>query len=360
MKWSGESEYRLRNMGKAALILVVGFAVLVGIVGTSINERTTEAQKASMNVYEAAQARNIAKSAQEISVFALSADSTLTGQYTIRNVLGGYATVTIAEKVPGSRAVLILGATGKYGLASRGLAAELADTAIYVPPVTGAVGISFRSRAKIKMNKNTYIDGNNYDLDGNPSTAFAPVSGMSLGHPDQLADLDYKPKDVKIKGKGSVEPDIEVKVTQRDYYAWAMKLAAKADVTYRGKDISKKDVPTLGTPTHPQITYVDGKTRFNDEVNGVGILVVNGKCEFKKTIDFTGLIIAVADSLHSEKTGFGGKGSQIIGAVMVAGKKTDVKFGDIDILFSGEAVKRAMFLAGQRMPRSYVMQNVWE
>jgi hypothetical protein len=347
-------------MGKAALILVVGFAVLVGIVGTSITERTTEAQKASMGAYEATQARNIAKSAQDITTYALRVDSTLTGQYTIRNLLGGNAAVSIAEKNPGDRSVLILNATGKYGLASRDVSGEMVDTIRYAPPVTGAVGIAFRSRAKIKMNKNTFIDGNNHDLDGNPSASYAAVSGISLGHPDQLANLDYNPKDVKIKGKGSVEPDIDVYVTQRDYYAWAMRLAAGADVKFKGKQISKKDIPTLGTVTDPQITYVDGNTRFNDEVIGAGILIVNGKCEFKKTIDFVGLIIAVGDSIHSEKTGFGGKGSQIIGAVMVAGKKTDAKFGDIDIFYSGEAVRRAMFLAGERIPRSYVLQNVWE
>lgn len=347
-------------MGRASLILVVGFAVLVGIVGRSINQRTTDAQKASMSVYEQAQAHNIVRSAQDITLFALRVNPTLTGKYSIKQILAGDATVQIAEKVPGDRSVLSLNASGKYGYASRELASELVDTIKFVPPVTGAVGISFRSRAKLKMNKNTYIDGNNHDLDGNPTTTCASVSGLSLGHPDQLPDLDYKPKDVKIKGKGLVEPDIEVQAPQRDYYDWAMKIAAHADLTFKGKEISKMDVPTLGTSANPLITYVDGKTKFKDEVEGFGILIVNGKCEFKKTINFTGLIFAVGDSVTSEKTGFGGKGSQILGAVMVAGKKTDVKTGDIDILFSCEAVQRALELVKGRTPPYYIVQNVWE
>lgn len=340
-------------MGKISMIVVIGFAVIIGIIGTAMNMRTKDAQKNNVGMYEQAQARNVAKSATDIYTRELKKNPDLNGTYSL-NLMGGSATVVVSEKPPGQRKKLGLSTSGTYGNATKTIGLDASKPDLPSPPITGALGVSYLSKAKIKLEKGANIDGNNYGLDGSPNNAYAAIAGLSLGHPDQLADLDYKPKDAKIKGKGVVEPNIEVQTPQPDYYDWAMKLAEGADVTYNAKDV--KTVETLGTIANPQVTFVKGNTKFNENVSGAGILIVDGNCKFNKTIDFVGLIFAVGDSLDSEKATMG-KGSSLIGAMMVAGKKTSVKIGDADLLYSAEAVNQMLGLVPSRMPQGYVFSN---
>lgn len=340
-------------MGKMSLILVVGLAVILGITGTTMLKRGSQSRENNMALYERAQARNVAKGSIEIGKRQLRSDPSLNGNFTY-NILGGKAFLSVKEKIPGKRDILLMKTVGTYGNASTiiGLTATKGD--LPAPPVTGALGVSYLSKAKINLGKGAYLDGNNHDVNGLRSAAYGDIAGLSLGHPDHYDGLDYKPKDVKIKGKGDVDPNIEVQTPQPDYYDWAMELAKGADVTYNGRDV--KTVETLGTLANPQVTYVKGKTKFNEEVTGAGILIVDGTCKFSKSVEFTGLIFAVGDSLMSEKATMG-KGSTLIGAMMVAGKKTHVKIGDADLLYSAEAVNRMLGLVRGHMAEGYVFTN---
>lgn len=340
-------------MGKISMIVVVGFAVIIGVVGTSMNRRTSDAQKANVSVYERTQARNVAKSATDIYKRQLLKNPNLNGTFSFA-VMGGNATVVVNEKTPGNRNKLGLSTNGTYGSATRTIGLDASKPDLPPPQITGALGISYLSKAKIKLNKGANIDGNNYGLDGIANNAFPAIAGLSLGHPDQLVGLDYTPKDVKIKGKGVVEPNIEVQTPQPDYYNWAMTLAKGADVTYSSRDV--KNIATLGTLANPQVTYVEGNTKFNENVSGAGILIVDGNCKFNKAFNFVGLVFAIGDSLESEKASMG-KGSKLIGAMMVAGKKTSVKIGDADILYSAAAVNQMLGLVPSRMPKGYAFSN---
>jgi hypothetical protein len=340
-------------MGKLSLVVVIGFATIVGIVGTSMNKRTRDAHRNNASLYEKTQARNIAKSGAQIYARKLKENPDYSGTLNL-SLNGGQVTVGTTEKVPGKRDKLGLSSDATYGGATYGINADAIDDISTFPTATGALGISYLSKAKIKLGKGANIDGNNYGLNGIASSAFPAVAGLSLGHPDQTSGLDYKPKDVTIKGKGAVDPNIEIQAPQLDYYAWAMKLAQGADVVYNSRDV--KSVETLGTLADPQVTYVKGHTKFNEQITGAGVLIIDGSCKFNKTIDFVGLVFVVGDSLTSEKATMG-KGSSIIGAMMVAGKKTSVTIGDADLLYSAEAVNQGLGLVASHMPRGYVFSN---
>jgi hypothetical protein len=228
-----------------------------------------------------------------------------------------------------------------------------------MPKITGALGVSFLSRAKMKLGKDTDIDGNNHDLSGNPDASSAAIAGISLGHPDQLADLNYKLKDVKIKGKGIVEPNIDVQIPQPDYYDWAMQLARRADAVYSGRDVSRVD--TLGTLTQPKITYIKGNTRFNEDVTGAGILIVEGNLTIKKSFDFAGIVLAVGNDMESEKVKIGKKSdTRILGALMVAGRKCNIKTGSFDLWYSNAAVAKAVGLVQSHTRSGYRFSNARE
>ncbi len=340
-------------MGKLSAIIVIGFAVIVGIIGVTMSKRAHDSQKNSVSFYEKAQARNISKSATQMFMRELRKNPDLTGTFGL-DILGGSADVTVQEKTRGKRDSLRLHTVARYGTASHkvDLDATMGDDS--APRVTGALGVSYLSKAKLNFGKGTNIDGRSHNIAGDLDNAYADIAGLSLGHPEQLLNLEYKPKDVKIKGKGIVEPNIEVQTPQPDYYKWALRLAEGADVVYNGRDV--KTVETLGSISHPQVTYIRGKTKFNENVTGAGILIVDGSCKFNKYFEFVGLVFVVGDSLSSEKASLG-KGSKIIGAMMVAGKKTHVKTGDVDILYSRQAVNSAIGLVESHMSRKYVYAN---
>lgn len=340
-------------MGKLTVILVAGLTFIVATVGVILMKKNTDAHERGMKKFEQAQAQNVTKSAGAIVRQELRKNKDLAGtrQY---NLLGGQGTVVISEKNPGDRQLLGLAMKGKYGAVQRQASIEATSPEAAAPTITGALGVSYLSKAKLNFGKGTVIDGNNHNPDGTVNASVSAIAGLSLGHPDQMNDLNYKPKDAKIKGKGSVEPNIEVQQPQPDYYEWAMRLALGADVTFNAKDV--KNVAVLGTPDQPQVTYVKGNTKFNETACGAGILIIDGNCKFNKRFEFVGLVFVVGDSLTNEKATMG-KGSSITGAMMVAGKKTQVKTGDVDILYSDAAVRRGLGLVESHMTRAYTYSN---
>ena len=340
-------------MGKLSMIIVVGFGIIVGIIGTTMSKRTVGVQKDQMGFYDRVQARNIAKSSSDIYARKIKNDPNLKGTFTF-NLLGGSSTVVVSEKTPGNRNRLGMNTQGSFGSAVKTLDLDANKGALMSPPVTGALGVSYLSKAEFQFGMGTNIDGNNHNTAGTLDNSSPAIAGLSLGHPDQQSHLNYKPKDVRIRGKGVVDPNIEIQTPQQDYYYWAMQLAKGADVVYKSKEV--KTVATLGTVANPQVTYVKGNTRFNEKITGAGILIVDGNCRINKTIDFVGLLFVVADSLSSEKSNMG-SGSSITGAMMVAGKRTSVKTGDVDILYSASAINQALSLVPSHMPQNYVFSN---
>jgi hypothetical protein len=347
-------------MGKIAAIMVVGFAAIVGIVKISMSKRADDTHRDNFAYYDKVQSNNISKSALELYKRKLRENPDLSGTIQVENILGGSANITIAEKFTGNRNRLALTVAGSYGSQQSNSSVDAeADSLLPMPRITGALGVSFLSRAKLKLGKDTEIDGNNHDLNGDPDTSISGVAGISLGHPDQLADLDYKPKDVKIKGKGVVDPNVEVQIPQPDYYDWAMQLARRADAIYTNQEVAHVD--TLGTLAHPKVTYIKGNTKFNEDISGAGILIVEGNLTIKKRFDFVGIVLAVGDEMDNEKVKIGKKSdTHILGALMVAGRKCKVKTGSFEVKYSNAAIGKAIGLVQSHNRSRYRFTNARE
>jgi len=337
-------------MGKLSMVVVIGFAAIVGIVGTTLNRRTSEAQNNNSSVYEKAQARNIAKSGAEIYVRKLREDPNYSRTLNF-GMDDGFVTVGANEKVTGKRDRLGMVSKATYGNSSYSITVDATDDNSLQPRVDGALCISYLSRAMVKLDKKAEVNGNNHDLDGNPSGMFPAVAGISIGHPDQIPNLEYDASAVAIIGKGIADPNIETQAPQKDYYKWVMNLSRYSDVTY----VSQKfvGISTFGTVASPQITYLKGVTSFVGDFSGAGILILDGKVNFKK-IDYKGVILAVGDSIRPELLSIKGR---VIGAILMSGKRTHFKSGELELLYSKAAVDMAFGLVASRLPRRYAFSN---
>src|SRR5947207_2346219 len=84
-------------MGKASIIIVLGFAVSLGILSRAITGRLSEAVDKSANYFEKTRAKNIASSAAEIYLRKLQSDSASFGTFWEPSLMDGQATVTITN-----------------------------------------------------------------------------------------------------------------------------------------------------------------------------------------------------------------------------------------------------------------------
>src|SRR5437867_13297369 len=90
-------------MGRTALIVVMGFGVLLSIMSRAITGRTSEAGQHAVSYYGKTMAKNIASSAAEICLREIE-DSAgnakpYLGTYTYASLLGGSAKITVTNIV---------------------------------------------------------------------------------------------------------------------------------------------------------------------------------------------------------------------------------------------------------------------
>jgi hypothetical protein len=102
-----------------------------------------------------------------------------------------------------------------------------------------------------------------------------------------------------IVGSGG-EPSVQSVITGMDWTQYALDVESNPDIIINSStDLSK--ISNLGTKTNPKTTFVNGDIHFNSNLEGCGILVVNGNLRINGNFTYRGLIIAYKDSksLHN-------------------------------------------------------------
>ncbi len=108
----------------------------------------------------------------------------------------------------------------------------------------------------------------------------------------------------------------------------------------------------LGTESSPQITYIYGpnckgcnRAKFDGKVSGAGVLIIEGKAEFKSDFEFHGLIISVAPGdidPDEAEIKFQWKGnSKLFGGLMLGPNQDKLQFDikdNAEILYSSQAL----------------------
>ena len=354
-------------MGKMALILVMGFAVTLGIATRSIVGRLGEAVDNSSRYYDKTYAKNIASSAAEIYIRRLKTGAVGPGHYH-DSFMGGQDSVIITQISAGkSPDTLKMVTVGKYDreYIGGGIYKSVTDTIVNIvignltinpPNVTGAITVSYGTKAGIKAGFGDTISGYNHDLTGKLDTnSCATVAGISYG---SRYDSTYSNvSSAKVVGKGPISPDVEYNPFQPNYDSLANQLISLKDTTLTS-DVNSPT--TLGTLAKPMITYSPNAIKFNSTVTGAGILIISGDLNIKGSFKFTGLIIVLTSGKNEAKINCAaGTGSFIDGAVIEAGTDSKVNIGGaINILYSCQAISLAF--SEPKLQGNYIVASWWE
>src|SRR5437867_1263625 len=199
-------------MGRMAIILVMGFAVMLAYASRSVTSRVSEAVENSTSYYDKTMAKDIASSASEIYVRKLKlGDASSNHSYTISSIMGGNAQVKIdsvdknASAKPDSSLMTSIG----IFLDQRDTVINLVagNIAVNPPPVSGSVGVSYGTKAGIKAGSGDTISGYNHDLTGKLDTnTCASVDGITYGN---MYDTTYSGlTGAKVTGKANITPDL--------------------------------------------------------------------------------------------------------------------------------------------------------
>src|SRR5690606_36097344 len=144
-----------------------------------------------------------------------------------------------------------------------------------------------------------------------------------------------------IKGSADIlgyggEPSVHTVTNEIDWADYALDVESNPDIIINtSTDLSK--IANLGTVTSPKTTFVNGDIHFNSNLEGCGILVVNGNLKINGNFTYRALIIAYRDSKIT--TEFNGNG-KVYGAMVIAGESADLEIanGTFDCLYSQDAL----------------------
>ena len=216
------------------------------------------------------------------------------------------------------------------------------------PKITGA-GFSVNGNDHNSLSKNA--NGTGDDVNG-----IAVVNEESLDSwMDYYSGPGMGPKAKKITGSGGGEPDIVNVGEVLDPEEIAEQYRNMATLVFNESHISSSYDPynndeTWGTPTDPEVVWVQNDVHINGNVTGTGVLVIDGNFKVNGNFTWEGLVIVMGDFT------VGSGSAEIWGAMLVAsiGATVNVDIGgSFDMRFSTEALA---YLGNQ----FFVFHNTWE
>ena len=179
-------------MGKSALIVVIGFSVIMGQMLLGINDRTVSLSESITQHYNGVIARNVASSGANIALSKLARDPSWRGSISPTAFAGGYFSITVAD------------VAGEIEITSNGSTADTVSTVIVnliQAPGTWSFGL-FAGGQKIELNKGGtgIINGDIYSngsIDINYSDY--TVNGTVTGNAGIIDPPVIEPKAAKIE-----------------------------------------------------------------------------------------------------------------------------------------------------------------
>ena len=293
-------------MGRAALLIVVGLAVLYSYLQMGFHQKESQMTEQVVVYGSETRARNIAGAATELALEQLAADYFWETGWTDRPLLGGQADVTIADQSTDSTLELnqrwvTASATYNQRTVNTVALVTLPDS---VPTVPGAFGI-------YTENFNANYGGNSFEIDGHdtrppsmgggpghsgPEPALPGITVPSASAYTEATDFTNGNQADNVKGAHGDFPGHPSVATNPDLTYSALEkyidsYIATADQTFTGNFTI--DGGTLGTPSNPQVTVLDGDGEVAGNTSGAGILVItqDRDVDFAGTFDFEGLVI---------------------------------------------------------------------
>ena len=328
-------------MGKAIIIVLIGFSAITSFFILKLNANSKEGLKTTVDHFENTQARLIANSGVEIYLEKMRRDKTLKGTFDNQSLMDGSYDINIS----GPDSLLTITSTGHFGNTVHQTIVKATRDPVDLPPSLGAMYV-VSDVLDLQLNGNLNIDGNDTNIDGSPGPE-PSLPGVVLDEPSDSAYFinNIKPKIANdIEGFGG-SPSVYSTHDATDWEAVAMNLIFSADLTISSGTYSTG--VTFGTPTDPLITYMHGDIVLSGTCSGDGILIVNGNLEMSGDFNFRGIILVWDKSVINCKiTGNGG----IWGSTILVGSDVDIHAtGNSDFFYSSEAINKAqLYLKSSR------------
>jgi len=337
-------------MGKSILIIVLGMSVIVGFFILKLSANSKENLSTTVNMFEQTQARLIANSGVEVYLEKLKADMSMKGNtYYNNSLFGGSYDIHIAG--PDS-AVMVTSTSTFMGTTHKTVVVAAADRLPFFP-VPGAMYIAADAVSNVSISGNITVDGNDHDINGNLKTGGDVLPGIAVDNPADVAKIKSSIKgSADILGQGG-KPSVYSVTNGIDWREYAKDVESNPDIILN----STTTLPSnLGTVASPKTTFVNGDIHFNSNLEGCGILVVNGNLRINGTFTYRGLVIAYKDSEIQTQLNGNGK---IYGGMIIAGTSANLAIsnGNFKCLYSEEAL---LHIAGMLKTKRFRILSWYE
>jgi hypothetical protein len=331
-------------MGRLALIIVLALSMTVGIIGYSLNKSKTGLVENVAGFDKYANARNIAHTGVNMLLRRLDRNDTsiINPMYRLQtplmvvNVASGLCSVTVKLTNPSFLDTIDVWSKSRFMDTTRTMNVRLNRQPVPFPGIGEAAGLRVPNVA-FQMNGSPSIDGHNHDINGNP-LAPGPNDKPGVGvitPADTATVLAYASK---IDGT----KDVIVDSSMADPSLFVGEYINAADYTYTSGTYGSN--MTWGSVTAPAIVYANGNVKFNGNIEGWGILVVQGDLQLAGTFKFHGLVVAYNDVIIDVQFATGTP--DIIGALLEAGPSGSdfIMKGNSNISYSKDALDKAKYI----------------
>lgn len=334
-------------MGKMAIILTMGLAVIIGFFVLRLNSNARQGLDTTLNMYQYTQARLIANSGVEIYLEKMRKDKNLnSGTITNQKLLDGTYDITIT---PGTNDSITIRSMGHFmGVSNLTIVKAvrepapfpIAPAALYLSTAALAIGTS-------GIKGNITVSGFDHNVDPAKGGKYPPIDTSQHAPnivPGILVDnaSDISKIGSVLGGSNQIDglgiPSILADNQNVDWEAMSNEIAFSADRTLESDSISNKE--TFGTRDKPQITLLNGNVKLLGGMSGAGILVINGDLTIRANFEFEGIIIAYKNSeINLELNG----GATLLGSLIVSGStiNMDVSAGGFKALYCKQALDNA-------------------
>jgi len=321
-------------MGRMILIVVLGFIVIFGYVRSNLNVTAERAIDNASEFAEDIQLSQLTSSALEyaLSIYIQNGNtdttiidsSWLEGSITVSISLQGKDTLNNVDTVFITASSNINGDLDSSDI-------TLVSKSLMIPPITASVGVISESAA-FSFNGNVEIHGQDTNMDG--TTGSSPeLPGITVSNQaDSTALADDYAGTTFIQGTGA-EPSIAVSSdTTTDLSAIVRYFAAIAD-----QSLSNCSSLDEGSESSPTIAHIDGDCSMSGNLEGFGVLVIEGSLTMRGRVSWNGLVIVVGESSME----FDASGTpSIFGALLLGAPTTELSMsGTADLYYSSEAIQ---------------------
>ena len=321
-------------MGKGLLIVALGMSVIISFFILKLNANSKENLSTTVNMFEQTQARLIANSGIEVFLEKLKHDRTMNGNTYLDNELfSGSYDITIS----GPDSLVKVTSTARFMNVQHTTIVEAQTDRLPLFPIPAAMYIASQTVSKAKINGNITISGYDHDIDGNIFNNGNDLLGIAVDNPaDVPTILSNIGGSATVEGVGG-NPSVSAVTNAIDWELYAQDVANNPDIIISSVgDLLKHQ--NLGTTEDPKTTFINGDIQISSDLQGCGILVVNGNLKINDLFTYRGIIIAYKDS--EIKTELNGE-ANVYGGMIIAGTSAElwISNGTFDLFYSQEALQ---------------------